>query len=270
MKRARSDYILEFNKEAVRLVRTGQRHAQVSASLGISGQTLCNWIKAEAADRLTERDDFKPFSQERQEINRLKAELARVQPFLGARAVDVALDIEVGVDTFDGLECHRRDRRRIFPAPCIGGDVGELKELASGMAPAHRRNDPRRRALWRIEAVVAAVSVGLKKAGPARKMTLRMPGSSIARGVEQRRRRAVFAERAVVADIDSDTAGVGLALGEDRNRSVVAVQANGSQDVSFDQRVQRGPGGGAGPDMIGQRREAEVDPFARVAFALAV
>ena len=79
MKRARSDYTLEFKKEAVRLVRGGQRQSEISASLGISGQTLSNWVKAEAAGRLRERDGVKAVSQERQEIARLKAELARVR-----------------------------------------------------------------------------------------------------------------------------------------------------------------------------------------------
>jgi transposase len=79
MKRPRSDYTLEFKKEAVRLVQGGQRQSEVSASLGISGQTLSNWIKANSAGRLTERDGVKPVSQEQMEINRLKAELARVR-----------------------------------------------------------------------------------------------------------------------------------------------------------------------------------------------
>ena len=40
--------------------------------------------------------------------------------------------------------------------------------------------------------------------------------------------------------------------------------------MRLDQRVQRGQGRRAGADMIGQRREAEVDAFARVALALPV
>jgi transposase len=79
MTRPRSDYTLEFKKEAVRLVQGGQRQSEVSASLGISGQTLHNWVKADAAGRLTERDGVKAVSAERMEINRLKAELARVR-----------------------------------------------------------------------------------------------------------------------------------------------------------------------------------------------
>ena len=53
MKTPRRDFTLEFKKEAVRLVRDGQRQSQVSGLLGISGQRLHNWVKAEAAGRLT-------------------------------------------------------------------------------------------------------------------------------------------------------------------------------------------------------------------------
>jgi transposase len=79
MKTPRSDFTLEFKKEAVRLVRGGQRQSEVSASLGISGQTLGNWVKAEAAGRLTERAGVKAISDEQMEISRLKAELARTR-----------------------------------------------------------------------------------------------------------------------------------------------------------------------------------------------
>jgi transposase len=79
MKTPRSDFTLEFKKEAVRLVQSGQRQARVSASLGISGQTLSNWVKADAAGRLTERAGVKAISEEQMEISRLKAELARVR-----------------------------------------------------------------------------------------------------------------------------------------------------------------------------------------------
>ena len=79
MKTPRSDFTLEFKKEAVRLVRGGQRQSEVSALLGISGQTLHNWVRAEAAGRLAERVGVMAVSAERQEISRLKAELARTR-----------------------------------------------------------------------------------------------------------------------------------------------------------------------------------------------
>ena len=74
-----SDFTLEFKKEAVWLVEGGQRQSEVSVSLGISGQTLHNWVKAETAGRLTERAGVQPVSQEQMEISRLKAELARTR-----------------------------------------------------------------------------------------------------------------------------------------------------------------------------------------------
>ena len=149
------------------------------------------------------------------------------QSILGARAVDVALDGEDGVDARDRFQRDGRDRRRVLAAPRVGGDVGQLEELAPRMAPAQRLDDPPRLALGRIEAVVAAVGVGLEKAAPAREMAFGMLRRSVARGVEQRRRRSLSAERAVVADVDPDAARVGLAFGEDRNRGVVAMQALG-------------------------------------------
>src|SRR6185437_4439075 len=149
-------------------------------------------------------------------------------------------------------------------------DVGKLEELAPGMAPAQRGDDPPRLALGLIEAVVAAVGVGLEKATPMTEMAPRVFGCSVARGVEQRRWRPPSAERAVVADIDPDAADVRLAFGQDRNRGVVAMQALGGQNVSFDQRVQRGQRRRTRADMISQRREAEDDSFARVALALPV
>ena len=79
MKRLRTDYTLEFKQEAVRLVRSGQRQADVAASLGMAGQTLNNWLKAEAAGRLSGGGTLKPVSAEQMEISRLKAELARVK-----------------------------------------------------------------------------------------------------------------------------------------------------------------------------------------------
>ena len=79
MKRPRTDYTLEFRQEAVRLVRAGQRQADVAASLGIAGQTLNNWLKADAAGRLSGVGTVKPVSAEQIEISRLKAELARTR-----------------------------------------------------------------------------------------------------------------------------------------------------------------------------------------------
>lgn len=79
MKTPCSNFTLEFKKEAVWLVRNGQRRSEVSTSLGISGQTLHNWLKAEDAGRLTERAGVKSIGAEQMEIGRLKAERARTR-----------------------------------------------------------------------------------------------------------------------------------------------------------------------------------------------
>lgn len=63
MKTPRADCTLEFKKQAVRLVRGGQRQSEDGASsLGISGQTLGNGVKVDAAGRFTERKAVKVVS----------------------------------------------------------------------------------------------------------------------------------------------------------------------------------------------------------------
>ena len=74
----RARYTLEYKQEAVRLARSGQSIGSVARSLGISDQTVHNWVKAEAEGRLTTAS-VRPFSAEQTEIARLKAELARVR-----------------------------------------------------------------------------------------------------------------------------------------------------------------------------------------------
>jgi transposase len=74
----RGQYTLEFKQEAVRLVRGGEAVSSVAKSLGISGQTLHNWVKAEAAGRLRNVTG-KAVSAEQMEIARLKAELAKTR-----------------------------------------------------------------------------------------------------------------------------------------------------------------------------------------------
>ena len=74
----RARYTLEFKQEAVRLVRGGQTVSSVAKTLGLSDQTLHNWLKAEAAGGLREITG-KVVSAERMEIARLKAELAKTR-----------------------------------------------------------------------------------------------------------------------------------------------------------------------------------------------
>jgi len=71
----RARYTLEFKLEAVRLAKTGQSIAATAKILGLSEQTLHNWIKAEQQGRL----GSKPVSPEQMEIARLRAENARLR-----------------------------------------------------------------------------------------------------------------------------------------------------------------------------------------------
>lgn len=74
----RGQYKLEFKQEAVRLGRGGESVSSVAKSLGISGQTPHNWVKADTAGLLRDVAS-KAVSAEQMEISRLKAELARTR-----------------------------------------------------------------------------------------------------------------------------------------------------------------------------------------------
>ncbi len=75
-KRAR--YTLEYKLEAVRLVKAGQAASVTARVLGISVQTLGNWLRLADKGQLKGVAD-KPVSQEQMELARLRAELARVK-----------------------------------------------------------------------------------------------------------------------------------------------------------------------------------------------
>ena len=74
----RARYTLEFKQEAVRLVRGGERLSTAARTLGVSAQSLDNWVKAEFAGRLRDVRG-KVLTAEQMEIARLKAELSRVR-----------------------------------------------------------------------------------------------------------------------------------------------------------------------------------------------
>jgi transposase len=77
-KRPRAKYTLEFKLEALRLIGAGQSVAVVAATLGISDQTLHNWLKAQREGRLG-GPGSKPVSPEQMELARLRAELSRTK-----------------------------------------------------------------------------------------------------------------------------------------------------------------------------------------------
>lgn len=75
--RSRQFSPVEFPREAVGLVRGGRTVRDVAESLGVSQQTLRNWVKRTALDR-HDRDDGLT-SAERDELRRLRRENARLK-----------------------------------------------------------------------------------------------------------------------------------------------------------------------------------------------
>lgn len=72
MPKTRPPYPEEFRREAVALIRSGRRTlAEASASLGVSQQTLRNWLKQEAVD---DGQAEGVSSGEREELRRLRRE----------------------------------------------------------------------------------------------------------------------------------------------------------------------------------------------------
>ena len=72
MPKTRPPYPEEFRREAVALVRSGQRSlAEASESLGVSQPTLRNWLRQEAVDAGQAEGVS---SDEREELRRLRRE----------------------------------------------------------------------------------------------------------------------------------------------------------------------------------------------------
>jgi transposase len=73
-------YTAEFRAEALELVRSsGQPMAEVARSLGISDGTLGNWVKADREARERGADPQALTESERQELARLRREVAELR-----------------------------------------------------------------------------------------------------------------------------------------------------------------------------------------------
>jgi hypothetical protein len=167
--------------------------------------------------------------------------------------MDAALDREQGVDAPDRLQRDRRDHGRRPAAPGVAGNVGQLEELAPSVRPAKGRCHRPGGAVGIVEAVIAAIGVGLQDTAKHIQVMLGVRAGPIARGVEEGRRRIGAAERPVVPDVGPDPAGRRLALGQDRHGRVVGVQPLGRQHMRLDQAVERCESRRAGPDLVGER-----------------
>src|SRR6266849_8440309 len=77
-------------------------------------------------------------------------------------------------------------------------------------------------------------------------------------------------EGTIVADVGPQSALARLMLGQHRHGSVVAVHATAGKNVGADEIVDRMQDGSAAADLIGQRRNAQIDAFAGIALGLAI
>src|SRR5690554_3508549 len=123
----------------------------------------------------------------------------------GAQPVDLALEVEQGVEALHRLQGDRIDRpcplAAALPACCCL-NIGQLEELAARMGKTARFEPWRWTTSGCVELAVAAIGVCLQDPGPAIEMGLRVFSAPVARIVEQRGRRIGTAEWPVVADID--------------------------------------------------------------------
>lgn len=77
MPKSRPPYPEEFRREAVQLVRSGRTNKDVATSLGVTEQSLRNWVKQDQIER-RERDDGLTLA-EREELRRLRRENERLE-----------------------------------------------------------------------------------------------------------------------------------------------------------------------------------------------
>jgi hypothetical protein len=198
--------------------------------------------------------------------------LANGEALFRRQAIDLAFDGEDRVDALDRLERLRRENGKLAArgVACFGGDVGEREELASAMRPTCRFDDRAWRAAWRIEPVEAGICVGLQDAGIAGKMPLWMLACPVARIEKHGSRRIAPAEWPVVAHIGPQSPRDGPGFGQHGDRRVVAMDARAGERMRADEIVERPQDHGAAADLIGERRQAQRNAFARVTLGLAV
>ena len=78
MKLSRQAYTVEFKELAVKRVKDGQSISTVVKELGLSDQTLRNWLKAAAEGRLNGAGN-RVVTPEEMELSRLRAENGRLK-----------------------------------------------------------------------------------------------------------------------------------------------------------------------------------------------
>lgn len=78
MKMAKQAYTVEFKELAVKRVKDGQRVSTVCKELGLSDQTIRNWVK-EAAEGKLDGAGGRVVTAEEMELSRLRAENLRIK-----------------------------------------------------------------------------------------------------------------------------------------------------------------------------------------------
>ena len=78
MKIPKQAYTTEFKEQAVKRVKDGQSVSQVCKALGLSDQTVRNWVKASAEGKLSGAGG-KVVTPEEMELSRLRAENLRLK-----------------------------------------------------------------------------------------------------------------------------------------------------------------------------------------------
>src|SRR5580704_2728853 len=134
------------------------------------------------------------------------------------------------------------------------------------MAPTRRLGDWPRSTFAVIEIAEAGISIGLQDAGVPGEMLRWVFATAIARIEEHGRRWVRPGKRPVVPDIGPQAAGDRLSLRKHRHRRIVAVHALSSEDIVADQFGERAQHSRGAADMIGQRRDVEIDALPGIAF----
>ncbi len=138
------------------------------------------------------------------------------------------------------------------------------------MDPTGGFQDRSRRAAALVKLAIAFIGVSLEDPGVVGQVRLGMLAGPVARVIEHRPRRRRPAKRLVVAHIDPDPAGVGLAFGQNRHRGVVAMQSLGTQHVGLEALEQRHQRRRAAADLVGQGRQTDRHALLGIALGLPV